>query len=491
VRRMSSTSHEAQVIRCPACDHEVRHARYCEHCGAPLPAELAARADALTEPAAHAGSARLEIDAARVLQQNAVGVLELRLTNTGAHQAQVVMVEVDTPVVDAPLRCIVRDIRRGRHMPLRFSVIPLRHGEAVCRVRVKVLDTAQVFGVSAGEFTIVVNPPHVEETTLQFVIKDSDVVGDFENVFTQKRRRPRDVMQPRRRAVWVPIQLVEQEHREVRPVPKTIVDAGRLAGVPPIESAALRLLEAGTMRTVALFARPQLAFGRSAWPDPHSREQNDVVLRLMPDSAATRDLSRRIHRFAFQLRVGAEEVELARLARREGRIAVDSVERLVDGQPIDVGGLFELTPRIVRDTDPFRWERFALHRGTGSLPEIELIEVCVPSAAQVLGVVLRRSDEAAELEEYVQVRRHVTIGASTQAAIVLHEGGVAPTHARLIARGGVFFIEHLGSDGGTWVNERRLGPNEIAPLVYGDHLMLGKAAIAFEPFQQQFGDDDE
>ncbi len=487
---MSSTSQEKHVTRCPACDRTVAHARYCEHCGASLPAEVAVRADALAEAVAHAGSVRLEIDAARVLQQQAVGVLELRLTNIGAHEAQVAMVEIDTPVVDTPLRCIVRDVRCGRHMPLRFSVMPVRHGEAVCRVRVKMLDTAQVFSVSTGEFTIVVNPPHVEETTLQFVIKDSDVVGDFENVFTQKRRRPRDVMQPRRRATWVPVRLVEQEHREVRPVPKTIVDAGRLAGVPPIESAALRLLEAGTMRTVVLLAKPQLAFGRSAWPDPNSREQNDVVLRLMPDSCAARDLSRRIHRFAFQVRAGADDVELIRLARREGRIAVDSVERLVDGQAIDVAGLFELAVRIVRGTDPFRWERFILHRGTDRAPEIEIVEACVPSAAQVLGLVLRRSDEAAEIEEYVQVRRHVTIGASAEAAIVLREGGVAPTHARLIARGGVFFIEDLGSDGGTWVNERRLGPDELAPLVCGDHLMLGKAAIAFEPFQQQFGEDE-
>lgn len=487
---MSSTSRETHVTKCPACDRVVGHTRYCEHCGAVLPAEMVPRTDALAEAVADAGSVRLDIDAARVLQQHAVGVLEVRLTNTGAHEAQVAMVEIDTAVVDTPLRSIVRDIRCGRHTPLRFSVIPVRHGEAVCRVRVKMLDTAQIFSVSTGEFTIVVNPPHVEETTLQFVIKDSDVVGDFENVFTQKRRRPRDVMQPRRRAMWVPIRLVEQERREVRPVPKTIVGAGRLAGVPPIESAALRLLEAGTMRTVVLFARPQLAFGRSAWPDPHGVEQNDVVLRLMPDSAATRDLSRRIHRFAFQLRVGADDVELVRLTRREGRIAVDTVEQLVDGQAIDVAGLFELVPRVVRGTDPFRWERFVVHRGSGHAPEIELIEVCVPSAAQVLGLVLRRSDEAAEIEEYVQVRRHVTIGASAQAAIVLREGGISPVHARLIARGGVFLVEDLGGDGGTWVNDHRLEANELAPLIYGDHLMLGKAVIAFEPFQQQFGEDE-
>ena len=487
---MAPTSSEQSVARCPECDREVSRKPYCEHCGALLSRALVPASFGVGEATGGAGEFRLEIDASRVLQQDAVGVLEMRLTNTGAREVQLGMVEMVMPVVDAPLRAIVRDIRPGRHMPLRFSVMPMRHGEAVCRVCVKALDTTQVFSVATGEFTVTVNAPYAEETTLQFVIKNSDVVGDFENVFTQKRRRPRGVMQPRRRATWVPVRLVEVERREVRPVHKQLVGLDRLAGAPRMERAALRMLEGSEMRTVALLAKEKVAFGRSAAPDRLSRVRNDVVVRLMPDTAGTRDVSRRIHRFAFEVRMSGDEVQLARLGRHEGRVAVESVEALGDGEPVDVAGLFELVPRIIKGPDHLRWGQFRVYRGAERAPEIELAEVCVPSAEQVLGVVFTRTDDGVEREEYVLVRRHVTIGASAEAAIVVAEPGVADVHARLIAKRGIFFVEDLGSAGGTWLNDRRLQPDEVAPLVYGDHVLLGKASLAFEPFEQRLGEDD-
>jgi len=487
---MSPGGSDQRVANCPACGHGTSRKQYCERCGALLSKAIVPRSLGLGEVRSGNANLRLEIDASRVLQQHAAGVLELRLTNTGGRVVQLAMVEIDTPVADAPLRSIVRDVPGGRHTPVRFSVIPVRHGEGVCRVRVKTLDAAQVFTVCTGEFALTVNPPHAEETTLQFVIQNSDVVGDFENVFTPQRRRVRGVMQARRRAAWVPVRLVEEVRREVRPVHKRIVDPERHTGVPPMERAALRLLDGGDMRTVALFAKPKLAFGRSGAPDPSSGERNDVVLRLMPETAASRDLSRRIHRFAFQLLTGPEAVQLVRLARRDGRLAVQSVEPLCDREPIDVAGLFELMPRIIWGSDHLRWQTFNLHRGTAQAPDIELVEICVPSAEQVLGAVLSRSDEAAEREEYVQIRRHATIGASREAAIVVPGSGVAGVHARVIAKGGIFFIEDLGSARGTWVNERRLEADEVAPLQYGDHIALGTTALAFEPFEQHWGESD-
>jgi hypothetical protein len=384
----------------------------------------------------------------------------------------------------------VRNVPRGGYVPVRFSIVPARHGEGVCRVRVKALDVTQTFTVRTGECALMVNPPHVEETTLQFVIQNSDVVGDFENVFAPQRQRPRAAVQPRHRAAWVRVPLVEQERREVRPVRKRLVEAARHAGVPPIECAALREPHQEEVRTVALFAKPKLAFGRSAAPDPAGGERNDVVLRVMPDTAANQELSRRIHRFAFQLQTGPEGVQLVWLARREGRAAVESVEPLHAGEPIDVAGLFELVPRIVKGPDYLRWQSLSLHRKTNGAPEIELVEVCVPSAEQVLGVVLARSDEAAERETYVQVCRFVTIGASDEAAIVVREPGVSAVHARLIAKAGIFFIEDLGSAHGTWVNERRLQADEVAALQYGDRIVLGKTSVRFGLFEPHWAEAD-
>jgi hypothetical protein len=493
---MTPTGSEERAARCPECGHEMSGSRYCERCGAPASRALVrgssglARAGDLEPVRAGGADLRVEVDASRVLQQHATGVLELRLTNASGPGVQLAMVELETAVVDEPLRSLVRNLPRGGHAPVRFSIIPARHGDGICRVRVKALDVAQTFTVCRGEFALTVNPPHVEETTLQFVIQNSDVVGDFENVFAPQRPRPRAVVQPRHRALWVAVPLVEEERREVRPVPKCFAGPERHAGVPPIESAALRVPYQDEARTVALFAKPKLAFGRSAVPDPASGERNDVVLRLMPETAARQELSRRIHRFAFQLQTGPEGVQLLRLGRREGRVAVESVEPLRDGEPIDVAGLFHLVPRIIKGPDYLRWQSLRLHRKTSVAPEIELVEVCVPSAEQVLGVVLSRTDEAAEREQYVQVCRFVTIGASDEAAIVVREPGVSGLHARLIAKAGIFFIEDLGSTHGTWVNERRLQADEVEALQYGDRIVLGKTAVAFEPFEQHQAEGD-
>lgn len=480
---------ERLVAQCPACGRDVAGARYCENCGAPMTREQPDRALVLDE-IGRSGPFRLEIDTARVLQEGAAGVLEFRLTNTGTVEMSMVMLEMETPVADAPLRSLVRDVPPGRHVPVRLSIVPLRYGEAVCRACVKGLDTAQVFSVSTGEFTVIVNPPHVEETTLQFIIENSDVVGDFENVFTPQRRRPQGVMQPRRRAAWVPIRLVERERREVRPVQKHIVYTSPDATVPSMDSAALRWLEADDVRTVALFARDTLAFGRSALADPRTRERNDVVLRLMPETTSTRELSRRIHRYAFRVEALADGVRLVRLGRSEGRAIAESSGPLIGGEPFDVAGLLDLTARIVRGQDHLRWPTFSTNRGSGRPPEIELFELYVPGLEHVLGVVLSRSDDAAAREQYVLVRRHVTVGASSDAAIVIEQPGVSPVHARLIAKGGLFFLEDLGSGEGTWLNERRLQPDEVAVLQQGDRLVLGRTAVAFEPFTQQFGDDE-
>ncbi|MBN1916557.1 MAG: FHA domain-containing protein [Verrucomicrobia bacterium] len=477
------------VTECPACGRDAAGARYCEHCGAPVMSPLPDQSLVLDENTA-SGPFRIEIDAARVLQQGAAGVLELRLTNRGTAAMSMAMVEIETPVAGAPLRSLVRDVAAGRHVPVRFSVVPMRHGEAVCRVRVKGLDAAQVFTVSTGEFTVTINPARTEETTLQFIVENSDVVGDFENVFTQKRPRPRGVMHPRRRAAWVPIRLVECERREVRPVLKHVVLPPGERGVSFVESAAFRWLDTDDVRTVALFAKDSLALGRSALVDPNTRDHNNVVLRLMPETTATRELSRRIHRYAFRVEVSADAVRVARLGRRDGRVVIESSGPLDEGEPLDVAGLFDLSARIVRGQDHLRWPAFSTNRGSGRPPEIELTELRVPGAEQVLGVVLSRSDDAAAREQYVIVRRHVTVGASPDAAVLIAQPGVAPVHARLIAKGGLFFIEDLGSDEGTWLNERRLHADETALLQHSDHITLGRTTVAFEPFTQQFGDGD-
>ncbi len=55
--------------------------------------------------------------------------------------------------------------------------------------------------------------------------------------------------------------------------------------------------------------------------------------------------------------------------------------------------------------------------------------------------------------------------------------GVSRTHARLQYAGGKLTLTDLGSVNGTWLNERKLGPNQPIEVHNGDELLLGHLPI--------------
>ncbi len=59
------------------------------------------------------------------------------------------------------------------------------------------------------------------------------------------------------------------------------------------------------------------------------------------------------------------------------------------------------------------------------------------------------------------------------------EGGVSRRHARLSRRGLHLYLEDLGSTNGSFVNERRLPPNQATRIYPGDVIRLGLLRLSF------------
>lgn len=72
--------------------------------------------------------------------------------------------------------------------------------------------------------------------------------------------------------------------------------------------------------------------------------------------------------------------------------------------------------------------------------------------------------------------RALTLGRGPEADVVVPDPVVSGRHAALVAAGGRWRVEDLGSRNGTWLNGRRLeaGPAHAAVLGHGDEVGLGR-----------------
>jgi DNA-binding winged helix-turn-helix (wHTH) protein len=69
------------------------------------------------------------------------------------------------------------------------------------------------------------------------------------------------------------------------------------------------------------------------------------------------------------------------------------------------------------------------------------------------------------------------IGRDAGVAVRIDAPGVSRRHARILAQGGRFTLEDLGSKNGTYLREKRLSPS--GELVDGDEFRLGQTLVIF------------
>jgi hypothetical protein len=134
------------------------------------------------------------------------------------------------------------------------------------------------------------------------------------------------------------------------------------------------------------------------------------------------------------LPVGAREIAVATPAERAIRREERASERTIAGEKLDFTP--HIDPRLVVEESPI-----------------------VPT-----GVIF-------PLEGWVMV------GRASTSDIVLDEEFVSGTHARLVPRGQMYYVEDLGSTNGTYVNERQVTE---APLRPDTRLRIGETVFRYE-----------
>ncbi len=73
------------------------------------------------------------------------------------------------------------------------------------------------------------------------------------------------------------------------------------------------------------------------------------------------------------------------------------------------------------------------------------------------------------------------IGRDPSAAICVSDQGISRRHAQIIQESGTIFLVDLGSSNGSFINNRRLSPNEKVALAKEDMIKLGTTILKFLP----------
>jgi pSer/pThr/pTyr-binding forkhead associated (FHA) protein len=74
------------------------------------------------------------------------------------------------------------------------------------------------------------------------------------------------------------------------------------------------------------------------------------------------------------------------------------------------------------------------------------------------------------------VTKEMTIGGATDNTLVLNDPSISPYHARIVEIRQQFYVEDLGSQYGTWVNETLVGEHKLKPW---DIIRIGIYTLIF------------
>lgn len=194
-------------------------------------------------------------------------------------------------------------------------------------------------------------------------------------------------------------------------------------------------------------------------------------------------------------------------------------QQLDMGDVIDIGGLYEMqtfldwdvTPGVsgMEETSPER-ERFSnsvleivdlldqmagpasptirnsLKTGYSNLIRLQNQAAQsngVNSLGPLLYARLQRQDTNRRRVVHIYLAKWLSIGSSPQAGLCVEAEDVAPHHAELLFKDGMYWIQNRVDHGGVWVCNHSLAPNEAVPLEEGDTISIGSVArFVFERY---------
>ncbi|NJN47022.1 MAG: FHA domain-containing protein [Candidatus Competibacteraceae bacterium] len=95
---------------------------------------------------------------------------------------------------------------------------------------------------------------------------------------------------------------------------------------------------------------------------------------------------------------------------------------------------------------------------------------------------LYREDVSQRRVTHVYLPKRITLGSSQQAGLRVEAPDVAPQHAELSFKDGMYWIKNLVERGEVVVAQQLLEPEETAALRHGDELQIGMAHFVFEGY---------
>jgi hypothetical protein len=93
-----------------------------------------------------------------------------------------------------------------------------------------------------------------------------------------------------------------------------------------------------------------------------------------------------------------------------------------------------------------------------------------------------RDDATSRQVIHYYIPKWLSLGSSPQAGLRIAAAGVAPLHAELLFRKGMYWIQNLAGPGSIQVGCHGLATNEVLALEAGDALTIGAARFGFEAY---------
>lgn len=127
---------------------------------------------------------------------------------------------------------------------------------------------------------------------------------------------------------------------------------------------------------------------------------------------------------------------------------------------------------FVGDPGHARDPAYRVDDATGEFVPVDLDAVVASTGA---AIVIRAG--GGRVGESVAVTgERLTIGRRPDAGLFLDDVTVSRDHARVLSRGGSYWLEDLGSLNGTYVNRRRIDSHRLSD---GDEVQIGKYKLTF------------